>query len=322
MDKFGNAPEVRAITPANGYALIGVLWICIAAAGLALSALLASRHAMAASRNRIAFTRAEWLAEACIARARVAIIAALTEEARALVEPRSPVWIRLDEILERTPVLTNSPCRVTARAVGSRLNINVADESTLSRLFQYAGMPPQRADSIAAAITDWKDADDVPRPLGAEREWYESMGQIPPANRPFTHIAELNMVRGIDGTFPFDSLLDVEEGGVSINNAPTALLRLLPGFTAEAASRVQRIRTEGRPIKAFAELREDLSSSAHETMIQAEPTLVARALLLPKAWILTAQAQAGAPPVAVSVELRIERFGNKLLTLRRRSWAQ
>jgi general secretion pathway protein K len=306
----------------NGYALIGIIWICIAASALALSASVASRQAVAASRNRIALARAEWLAEACLARARATIVAALREEARALIESRSPVWNRVDEILEGTPTLVDAGCLIAARAIGSRLNVNTADEATLSHLFQYAGMAPPRADSIAAAIADWRDADDIPRPLGAEREWYEALGRVPPMNRPFTHIAELAMVRGVDGTFPFDSLLDVEEGGISINHAPAALLRLLPGFTPAAAARVLRARAEGQPIKAFAELRETLSPADSGAMAQAEPELMARTSLIPQGWILTAQTRAGAPPVTATVELRIERFETKLLVLRRRSWFQ
>lgn len=314
--------EAQAPLPANGYALIGILWICIAAAALALSASLASRQAMAASRNRIALARAEWLADACLARARAVIVAALRGEASALIDPRSPVWSRVDEILDGTPTLVAAGCMITARAIGSRLNVNMADEATLSHLFQYAGMAPLRADSIAAAIADWKDADDIPRPLGAERESYESLGRVPPMNRPFSHIAELALVRGIDGTFPFDSLLDVEEGGISINHAPAALLRLLPGFTPEAASRVLGARADGQPIKAFKELSEMLSPTASEAMAQAEPELMARTSLIPNGWILTAQTRAGAPPVTATVELRIERFATKLLILRRRSWFQ
>ncbi|HEX7051886.1 MAG TPA: hypothetical protein VF188_16890 [Longimicrobiales bacterium] len=233
---------------------------------------------------------------------------------------RQPMWGRVDEILAGAPVLAAAGCMITARAVGSRLDVNAADESTLSRLFRNAGVLPAQADSLAAAIADWKDPDDVPRPLGAERGWYEALGQVPPANRPFTHAAELAMVRGVAETLPFDDLLDVEEGSISINHASAPVLTLLPGFTPEAAARVLSARAAGRPVGAFQELRQGLSALASETMARAEPQLAARASLVPTGWVLTVRATAGAPPVTAVLEARIERFATSILIVRRRSW--
>src|SRR5206468_1245391 len=52
---------------------------------------------------------------------------------------------------------------------------------------------------LADALADWTDADDVPRPRGAERDWY--LAQTPPLvprNAPFASVGELALVRGID----------------------------------------------------------------------------------------------------------------------------
>ncbi len=314
--------DARGARRANGYALVGVLWICAAATALGFTASVASRHAVAASRNRIALTRAEWSADACLARARSVLSAALAREGGARVQDRSPVWMRVDDVLGRARFLAAADCAITARAVGSRLDVNAAGEAELSQVFRLAGLAPARADSVAAAIADWKDADDAARPLGAEREAYEARGRPPPLNRDFTHVAELALVRGIDGTFPFDSLLDVEAGAVSINHAPGAVLRRLPGFSPEAVAHVLGARAAGRHVSGFTELKESLTPTGRETMARGEPRLVAGATLLPGGWVLTAYARAGAPPVTVAVEVRIERFGPRILTLRRRSWIE
>lgn len=322
MRSRGAERAVRATRAANGYALVGVLWICAAATALGIAASIASRHAVAASRNRIALARAEWLADACLARVRSALSAALAAERGSALDVQEPVWMRVDKVLARDAIIAAAACTIAARAVGSGLDVNAADETELSHVFRYAGLVAVRADSVAAAIVDWKDADDIPRPGGAEREWYEIRGRVPPSNRAFTHIGELSLVQGVDGRLPFDSLLAVERGPVSINHALGPVLAQLPGFTAEAVASVLAARAAGRYVSGFTELKEALSPGGREALAQGESRLVAAATLTPSAWIVTARAAAGSPPATVAVEVRVERFGPRILTVRRRSWLE
>jgi len=63
------------------------------------------------------------------------------------------------------------------------------------RLLAILGLDP----GIADALADWIDADDEPRPRGAERAWYLGQpGRRVPPNAPFTSPAELGLVRGLD----------------------------------------------------------------------------------------------------------------------------
>jgi len=63
------------------------------------------------------------------------------------------------------------------------------------RLLAILGLDP----GIADALADWTDADDEPRPHGAERGWYLGQpGRRVPPNAPFTSPAELGLVRGVD----------------------------------------------------------------------------------------------------------------------------
>ena len=77
-----------------------------------------------------------------------------------------------------------------------RLDLNAPElTDAVPRLLALLGLDPGLADALA----DWTDADDVPRPRGAERDWY--LAQTPPRvprNAPFASVGELALVRGID----------------------------------------------------------------------------------------------------------------------------
>ena len=77
-----------------------------------------------------------------------------------------------------------------------KLDLNALElADAVPRLLAVLGLDPGLADALA----DWTDADDVPRPRGAERDWY--LTQTPPLvprNAPFASVGELALVRGID----------------------------------------------------------------------------------------------------------------------------
>ena len=77
-----------------------------------------------------------------------------------------------------------------------RLDLDAPElADAVPRLLALLGLDPGLADALA----DWTDADDAPRPRGAEREWY--LAQTPPLvprNAPFASVGELALVRGID----------------------------------------------------------------------------------------------------------------------------
>jgi hypothetical protein len=68
----------------------------------------------------------------------------------------------------------------------------------LSALFQLAGVGQGKAQSLAAAVADFRDSDNLPRMNGAESDAYQSAG-LPwgPKNLPFQSIDELRQVLGI-----------------------------------------------------------------------------------------------------------------------------
>ena len=80
-----------------------------------------------------------------------------------------------------------------------KVDLNQADVPLLSRLMQALGEPPDASDALAAAIVDWRDADDLSQPVGgAEDGDYAAAGRPYGAkDAPVETIAELEQVLGM-----------------------------------------------------------------------------------------------------------------------------
>ena len=80
-----------------------------------------------------------------------------------------------------------------------KVDLNHADVPLLSRLLQALGEPVDVSDALAAAIVDWRDADDLSQPVGgAEDGDYAAAGRDYGAkDAPFETIAEVEQVLGM-----------------------------------------------------------------------------------------------------------------------------
>ncbi len=76
-----------------------------------------------------------------------------------------------------------------------RCNLNEKDEEKLLDCLKGAGLTPKKAQEIAESVLDWTDPDDEPRPLGAEKDYYQG---YKPANRPLKSLSEILLIKGID----------------------------------------------------------------------------------------------------------------------------
>jgi general secretion pathway protein K len=87
---------------------------------------------------------------------------------------------------------------VTVRSESGRIQPSLASEGLMTALFEVAGVDPQQAQELAAAVADWGDADQEARPGGAEAADYRAAGAnyVPP-DGPFTTETELLQVRGM-----------------------------------------------------------------------------------------------------------------------------
>jgi general secretion pathway protein K len=83
------------------------------------------------------------------------------------------------------------------RDEASKIDLNKAPEPLLTALFMSTGVDPGRAQSLADAIADFRDADNFRKPGGAEAADYRSAGLTAPKNAPFESVEELEQVLGM-----------------------------------------------------------------------------------------------------------------------------
>lgn len=310
---------------ARGFVLLAVLWVMVGVSALGFGLALEARRAAGTARNRRAATMAMWLAEDCASRAESAIGSALDRRSGDSASSPDVVhrsWSRLDEAVAASPELSGAPCALTLRPTGTTIDVNSADDSMLVRLFLALGNAPAVADSLTDAILDWRDADDVPRPSGAEAAWYLALHRVPPRNADLADVRELSRVRGFENRPGLDSVLGVAPDRIVLDRAPLAVIAALPGFTNEALAQVADHRARGVPIPDLLSLGAELSPAGRAALLADYPDLVRLTTSEPDAWILTARGVAGAPAVTEVLELRLVRAGDRAAVVRRRTWIQ
>jgi type II secretory pathway component PulK len=299
----------------------------VSALGLALA--LSARNAIRSAENRRSSEIAAWKAEGCAERARVVIAAALGGEYDGrwsdVSQPSGPSrggWRTLDRVVAESPLMLSSGCSVTLRAAGSAIDVNTASEELLHDFFTTLVSSSDRADSLTQAILDWRDPDDIPRPSGVEREWYEREGRRLPTNGPLSNAKELHDIRDFDAIPDLDSLLGVEPGRIDLAHAPLAVLAALPGFTSEAVARVAEERLRGIPTTDLLSLSARLSPASRATLVSRYADLARMTVTEPDAWILESRSSAGTRAVTEVVELRLVRAGARAAIVRKRSWVE
>jgi hypothetical protein len=88
---------------------------------------------------------------------------------------------------------------VSVQREAERVDLNAAGSGTLTACFLNSGVTPEEARSRAARVIDWRDADDVAGPGGAESAEYRAAGlNYGPRNGPFQSVGELRRVLGLD----------------------------------------------------------------------------------------------------------------------------
>lgn len=226
----------------DGYALLTVLWVIAGGATVALGAAGIARDAVRAARNRGAATRASWQVEGCIAAARAAIDAKLAN--RGEFVPATDSWSSVDSTVAIT--VAGSGCTSRSVTTGSSLDVTRSKRDEVSKALQTAGVTRSRADSVADAIVDWQDVNEMTGDGTTEASWYRTHNRVAPPNRPISDSRELDLVRDVDALEPaVRALLGIESGTVAINHAPVAILASLPGIPDGAAALLSQHRAVG-----------------------------------------------------------------------------
>lgn len=296
--------------------MITVLWVMTVASVVATAAALSGRDAVNATRNRIEVERAYWDAAACGARAHEQIDRLLHEASTP--DEAAMRWRRLSNLLEPVSGHDGTPCDIRLEAAGTRIDVNVATSEVLVRLFRSLGRA-DRADSLADALIDWRDTDDVAQPFGAERDWYFAASRRLPRNGPIAALGELARVRGFDATPPLDSFLSTEPGRVCLATAPASVLASIPGITEEAAEQIVALREEGTSLADLPAVIPFISRQSADSLMARYPDASRLTTPDPDAWLLTMRASRGLPPSTATIVVRLARAGTRAIVTSFRS---
>ncbi len=231
---------LRAGLPrSHGIALIVVLWV------LVLLTIVVGVYAVLARTESL---QARYLFDTTAAR-----YAAEAGVHRAVFELRNPDmdsrWVA-DGRIYRVE-LGDAQVEIAVYDESGRIDVNRADEEFLAELFISRGVDELEAWYLADAIADWRDADDDPRPYGAEIDEYIAAGYpYGPANEDFGSVEELQQVIGMT----WDLYRDVEplltvHGQAQVNPAfaPVDVLALLPDMDRQLAELFVEERSQHHP---------------------------------------------------------------------------
>lgn len=218
---------------ARGAALLFALWAIALLATLLAGLAMSARGESEAARNAYAQARARYAAEAGVARAIDAL--------------RDPDIARRWAPDGRAYRFTFDGAQVEVRIedVSGQVDLNAATPEVLIDLFRAAGAGDARAQSLADAVQDWRDSDDLPRAHGAEADAYKRAGLAwLPRNGPFRTAGELDRVYGMD-----DALYRKLAGSITVFSGrnfpdaayagPLALAASRDGDLASAANDVE-----------------------------------------------------------------------------------
>jgi type II secretory pathway component PulK len=208
---------------------------------------------------------------------------------------------------------------VELRPLGERLDANRADGPSLRRLFVAAGESPAASDSVADAILDWRDADDEPRPAGAEGGDYPDSPR--PRNAPFANVRELQRVRGLSRRGAH-TLLAVDEGPVCLAHATRVVLASLPGATPALVERIVQAREGADAGPALRALADQLSFTRDSGGAPTGGVAGMIAISEPVHWVLRSSAEQGNPAVTAVVELIVAPLPPRVAVVRRRTWIE
>jgi len=228
----------------RGIAQLIVLWSLLLLGTLAMSFAFSMRTEAMASRNGFDSLRAYYLARTGVERSMTLLRSVPADNGAFLAVSEGDGEEGYEARIERE---------------GGRIDLNLVSEEMLGSVLENAGLSREEAAALADAILDWRDEDDVPRPHGAEAPYYAGLPEpLRPRNGNFLDVEELRAVRGVSPDLHakvFSRIFTVHGGSprIDVNSAPIELLRLLPGFSPEAADRVAERRKES-PFRSAAEI--------------------------------------------------------------------
>jgi len=243
--------------PRRGVALLAALWLVVAIATVALQFSIEAKE-----RRTLGILASERGQQRALALGALAYAQAKLEYALRVAPSSSnpniarlaasDPWSNVDSLYTGSVEVDSVPVSIVAHDLGERLNINTATETELQQFFSFLLGDYTKSTQLSQSIMDWRDADSVKRPSGAERDDYIKAGMLAlPANTLFNDVSDLQNVMGMTPDIyaqvaPY--LTTRGAGQINLNDAPVPVLRSLPGMTDATLNQILQLRSQGRRI--------------------------------------------------------------------------
>lgn len=213
----------------RGVALVLVLWALALLTVIAGSFSYSMRTEAVVAQNLIASAQARAMADGAVHRGIYELMKPETDAAKWKADGKIRAWEAGEAKI--SVVMTDE---------SGKIDLNTASDALLKGLFQSAGLSEEESAALLDAILDWRDADELPRPNGAELADYAAAGsKYAPANASFGTLEELQQVKGVSPALyrRIRSSLTIFSGQQGINPALASRMVLLaiPGVEAAQA---------------------------------------------------------------------------------------
>jgi general secretion pathway protein K len=290
-----------------GVALVLVLWTVVLLFVLVTNFASSMRVQAKIARNYVDETRAYYLARSGVELGAARIVERLDYAQRHATRnldrlPEEDNWPQ-DETEEKVALwdldgepneieIDNAKVRVFITREEGKIDLNTSNPLLLRNLLMEWGLERHEIDVVTDSVVDWKDADNLHRPNGAEDDYYESLD--PPygaANSDFTSVEEILRVRGVGPELLFalepsqqeqgktenedghphalrliDCLTVFNTGGtIDVRYASAPVLAALPFMTPALVDRLLKVRDEvGREKFAEENLKEAVGGDIYQ----------------------------------------------------------
>ncbi len=215
----------------SGVALVMVLWMLALLTVIAGNVAFSVRTETRAVSNVSALAKAEAAADAGIHKAIYEVLRPIGALGRWDADGTIIPW-----------AFGDANIYVTIRDESGKIDLNYAPANLLAALFRVLEIPEQEALSLADAIVDWRDTDNLRSLHGAEVDEYLAAGRpFGPANLPFQAIDELRLVLGMRPEIfrAIERVVTIHSRQGNINTASAPPLVLLAMKTSAAPSLAQ-----------------------------------------------------------------------------------
>ena len=327
----------RSPRPRRGVALLAALWLVVAIAAVALQFSLEAHErrtegVLAAERGQqraLAMGALALMQEKLDQSLRVAPSGSNPRIAQlAAFDP----WMGADSLYSGTVYVDSLPVLVEVHDLGEKLNVNSATETELQAFFSFLLKDYSASVQLSQTIMDWRDADSIPRPNGAERDDYIKAGMLAlPTNSTFRTVQEVSQVMGMTPDIFAEAspyLTTRGNGAINLNTAPVPVLRALPAMTDATLNQILQLRSQGRRItdveEIFPQQRNGRRGAAGQVAsTQAQAALAARTTVTTTQLELTISARIGreaSPSVLTAIIQRAGGQGAGVANITYKQW--